>query len=96
MNLKDLCLESNDLTVSYQTQQVLTLANLLYLPQLPTRKTFGKEPLVYYFSSHVVTFNQYLVVLKKKEKQRGYGQSRGIQTKQREGKKIKKLKIHLP
>jgi len=66
VNLKDPYLESNDLNVSYQTQQVLALANLLFLPRLPTRKTFGKEPLVDYFSSHVVTFDKYLVVLKQK------------------------------
>jgi hypothetical protein len=42
------------------------LANLLFLPQLPTRKRQGKEPLVDYSSSYVVTSNQYLVVLKQK------------------------------
>jgi hypothetical protein len=40
------------------------LANLLFLPQLPTRQ--GKEPLVDYSSSYVVTSNQSLVVLKQK------------------------------
>ncbi len=37
VNLEDLCLESHDLNVSYQTQQVPTLTNLLSLPWLPTR-----------------------------------------------------------
>jgi len=32
VNLKDPCLESHDLNVSYQTQQVPTLTNLLSLP----------------------------------------------------------------
>jgi hypothetical protein len=42
------------------------LANLLSLPQLPTRKRQGKEPLVDYYNSYAVTSNQYLVVLKQK------------------------------
>jgi hypothetical protein len=66
VNLEDLCLESNDLNFSYQTQQVFALANLLSLPQLPTRRILGKEPLIDYSNSHVVTSNQYLAVLKKK------------------------------
>jgi len=33
---------------------------------LPTRRTFGKEPLVDYFNSHVMISDQYLVVLKQK------------------------------
>ncbi len=33
---------------------------------LPTRRTLGKEPLVDYSNSHVMMFNQYLVVLKQK------------------------------
>ncbi len=57
VNIIDPCLESNDLNVSYQTQQVPILANLLSLPQLQTRKNLGKKPLVNYFSSHVATFD---------------------------------------
>jgi hypothetical protein len=33
---------------------------------LPIRRTFGKEPLVDYASSHVMTFNQYLEMLNQK------------------------------
>jgi len=66
VNLKDLCLESNDLNVSYQTQQVFALANKLSLPRLPTRRILGKEPLVDYSNSHVMIANQYLVMLKQK------------------------------
>jgi len=66
VNLEDPCLESHDLNVSYQTQQVLTLTNLLSLPQMLTRRIFKKEPLIDYSSSHVVTSNQYLAVLKQK------------------------------
>jgi len=46
--------------------KIPTLANLLFLPRLPTRRTLGKEPLVDYFSSHVMTSNQYLAMLKQK------------------------------
>jgi len=66
VNLEDPCLESDDLNVSYQTQQVHALANLLSLPRLPKKKTLGKESLIDYFSSHVMTFDQYLVVFKQK------------------------------
>jgi hypothetical protein len=40
------------------------LGDLLSLPRLPTRKRHGKKPLVDYSSSHVVTSNQYLAVLR--------------------------------
>jgi hypothetical protein len=77
VNLEDLFLESHDLNVSYQTQQIPTLTNLLSLPRLPTRRTLEKEQLIDYFSSRVVTFNQYLAVLKQKamSRQRGCKQS---------------------
>jgi len=42
------------------------LKNLLFLPRLPTRRILGKEPVVDYYNSNVVTSNQYLVVFKQK------------------------------
>jgi len=42
------------------------LHNLLALPRLPTKPTQGKEPLVDYFRSHVVTSIEYLGILQKK------------------------------
>ncbi len=95
MNLKDFCFESNDLIVSYQTQQVPTLANLLSLPQLPIRRILGKEPLIDYCSSHVVTSNQYLVMFKQKTMDKEATDKVGeLKTKQREIKKC--FKINLP
>jgi hypothetical protein len=40
------------------------LGDLLFLPRLPTRGKHGKEPLMDYSNSHVVTSDQYLVVLR--------------------------------
>jgi hypothetical protein len=44
----------------------MRLHNLLSLLHLPPRRTRGKEPLVDYFQSHVVTFVKYLNILKRK------------------------------
>ncbi len=66
MNLEYSNLELDDLTIRSQTQGVTKLGDLLCLPRLPTRRRHGKKPLVDYSSSHVVTSNQYLVVLKEK------------------------------
>jgi hypothetical protein len=64
--LEDSNLELDDLTIPSPTQGVVELGDLLSLPRLPTRRKHGKEPLVDYSSSHVVTSDQYLVVLKQK------------------------------
>ncbi len=50
-------LELNDLIVIGRTQGTKRLANLLSLPMLLVRKRYGKEPLVYYSNSHVITLN---------------------------------------
>jgi len=42
------------------------LGDLLFLSRLPTRRRHGKEPLMDYSNSHVLTSNQYLVVLRQK------------------------------
>ncbi len=65
------------------------MANLLSLPQLPTRKRQGKEPLVDYFSSYVVTSNQYLVELKQKVVDKNVVD---VENKGKGGKEIKKAK----
>ncbi len=44
----------------------MSMHNLLSMPHLPTRKTKGKEPLVDYFQSHVITYDQYFDVMWKK------------------------------
>jgi len=64
MNLKDPYIESNDPNVSYQNQQVPTLANFATTTKM---RSLGKESLVNYSSSHVMTSNQYLVVFKQKK-----------------------------
>jgi hypothetical protein len=66
VNLEDSNLELDDPTIPSQTQRVAKLGDLLSLPRLPTRKRHGKEPLVDYSNSHVVTSNQYLAMLRQK------------------------------
>jgi hypothetical protein len=96
VNLEDPCLESDDLNVSYQTQQVHALANLLSLPRLPKKKTLGKESLIDYFSSHVMTFDQYLVVFKQKAMDKeAMDKMKELKIKKKREKK-KGFKIHLP
>jgi hypothetical protein len=48
------------------TQESMRMHNLMSLPCLPIRHTKGKEPLVDYSQSHVVTSFRYLDILKKK------------------------------
>jgi hypothetical protein len=48
------------------TQEAMQLHNLLALPCLLARPTQGREPLVDYSRSHVVTFIKYLGILHKK------------------------------
>jgi hypothetical protein len=43
----------------------MRIHNLLSLPHLPTKQTKGKEPLIEYFPSHVITFEEYFFILKK-------------------------------
>jgi hypothetical protein len=66
---------------------------MLSLPTLPTKRRQGNEPLMDYSNSHVVTLNQYLVILKqnvvdkkianklkeKKTKKRGKKRSRRVE-----------------
>jgi hypothetical protein len=47
-------------------QETMRLHNLLSLPHLLIRCTRGNEPLVDYYQSHVVTFAEYLSILRKK------------------------------
>jgi hypothetical protein len=47
------------------TQEATRLHNLLSLLHLPIRRTRGKEPLIDYSQSHVVTFVEYLNILRK-------------------------------
>jgi hypothetical protein len=55
VNLENSNPELDDLTILSQTQGVVELGDLLSLLRLPTRKKHGKEPLVDYSNSHVVT-----------------------------------------
>jgi len=64
VNLEDSNLELDGLIIPNQAQGVIELGDLLSLPRLPTRKKHGKEPLMDYSSLHVVTLDQYLVVLR--------------------------------
>jgi hypothetical protein len=57
VNLDDCSLELDVLTIPSQTQGVTELGDLLSLPRLPTKRIHGKELLVEYSSSHVVTLD---------------------------------------
>lgn len=56
VNLEDLNIEWNNLLIPNQTQEPPTIVDLLSLPRLLKRKIHGKEPLVHYSMSHVVTY----------------------------------------
>jgi len=97
VSLEDSNLELDDLTVSSQTQVVTKLGDLLCLPRLPKKKKHGKEPLVDYSSSHVVTSNQYLVVLRQKAFEKKLLIKLGSKTQKKDRKRNQKgLNIHLP
>ncbi len=49
-----------------KTQEALAGINLLSLPHLLARKTSGREPLVDYSQSHVVTSEMYLTTMQQK------------------------------
>ncbi len=49
-----------------ETQEALVGSNLLSLPHLPTRRTSGKEPLIAYSQSNVVTSKEYLTIMQQK------------------------------
>jgi hypothetical protein len=63
VNLEDPSIDLENLPIPSQTLEPLTLVDLLTLPRLPRKKTHGKEPLVDYSNSQVVTPYQYLVQL---------------------------------
>jgi hypothetical protein len=65
VDLEDVTTKSKVLIGSNQSEEV-GLVHLLSLPTLPTKRKQGNKPLVDYFNSHVVTSNQYLVILKQK------------------------------
>ncbi len=47
------------------TQEAMRLHNLLSLPHLPPKHIRGKDPLIDYSWSHVVTFVEYLYITRK-------------------------------
>jgi hypothetical protein len=75
LNMKSIVVNLNDPTPSLEQEfetkpnlikDVMNFHNLFSLPHLPARRTIGKIHLVDYSQSHVVTFVDYLVILKKK------------------------------
>ncbi len=66
VNLEDSNLELDDLIIPSYSQGIAYLSGLLSLPRLSTRKKHGKKPLLDYSSSHLVTLNQYLAMLRQK------------------------------
>ncbi len=65
MDLDNVILESEDPIGSNQSEEVRLVHMLSLLTLLPKRR-LSKEPLVDYSNSHVVTLDQYLVILKSK------------------------------
>jgi len=63
VDLENVIMKSKDLIGSNQNEKV-GLTHLLSLFTLPTTRKQGNEPLVDYSSSHVVTLDQYLAILK--------------------------------
>lgn len=47
-------------------ENALSMHNIFALPQLPIRQTRGNEPLVDHSRFHVVTFDEYLIILRKR------------------------------
>jgi hypothetical protein len=73
------------------------LGDLLSLPRLPTRRRHGKKSLLDYSSSHVVTSNQYLTVLRQTTLEKEVvDKIREQKSKEREEKDEDGLNIHLP
>jgi hypothetical protein len=63
-NLEDLSIGLVYLPIPSHTLEPPTLVDPLTLPKLLRKKMYGKEPLLDYSISHVVTLNQCLVQLK--------------------------------
>ncbi len=65
----------------------MCMCSLLSLLHLPTRCTQGKEPLIDYSQSHVVTSTNYLSILQKKTIDKKVANNiRKVQVKEREEK----------
>ncbi len=72
--------------------QDLVFSNLLSLPHLPTRKTKGRERLVDYSQSLVVTFDKYLRIMRQKAMEKEVVQEvRQSTRKEREEKHVRKV-----
>jgi len=65
VDLDNVALESEDPIGSNQSEEV-RLVHMLSLLTLLTKRRQGNKPLVDYSNSHVVTLDQYLVILKQK------------------------------
>jgi hypothetical protein len=86
VNLENSNLELDNLTIPSQTQGVIELGDLLSLPRLPTRRRHGKESLVDYSNSHVVTLVQYAITLRQKTLEKEVDKIKEQKTKEREEK----------
>jgi hypothetical protein len=62
---------------------------------ITTRKKQGKEPLVDYSSSHMVTLDQYLVVLKQKVMDKKVVKIRELKAKEKEDRRSRKVECAL-
>ncbi len=93
--MEDVILKSKNLIGSNQSEEV-GFAHMLSLPALPTKRKHGNEPLMDYSNSHVVTLNQYLVILKQKVVDKKIANKLKEQKAKERGKKgLERLKVHI-
>jgi hypothetical protein len=72
------------------TQEFMRVHNLLSFLHLPTRHTNGKEPLIVYFQSHVVTSFEYLDILRRKTMEKVVAEEIRVgKTKDKEDRQVK-------
>ncbi len=68
----------------------MSMQNLFSMPHLLARQTKGKEPLVDYSQSHVITYDQYLDIMWKKAMDKVIAKKiKEHRQKEREEKKLK-------
>jgi hypothetical protein len=95
VDLEDVILKSKNLIGSNQNEEV-GFAHMLSLLALPTKRRQGNKPLMDYSNSHVVTLNQYLVILKQKVVDKKIANKLKEQKVKERGKKgLERLKVHI-
>ncbi len=93
--MEDVILKSKNLIGSNQSEEV-GFVHMLSLLALPTKRRQGDKPLMDYSNSHVVTLNQYLIILKQKVVDKKIANKLKEQKVKKRGKKgLERLKVHI-